>query len=199
MEKKQSPDKNASGSNDLSSSSISRVGAVLAAIGTLFGEGCAGGPQRHNHMPPTPPVPHVAPLNDFSHVVEAASHLKMENLTYFDSSGHYRSHFRETRELSLRDSVTTSQGISPDWDAAIKEKGALLKFKMSSFETWRAERITELKRRYQNREELTSPGSGIVFDINGEVAKTFPRGGTLHAEKLNDTKVESLLDWMKQR
>ncbi len=185
MEKKQSPDKNASGSNDLSSSSISRVGAVLAAIGTLFGEGCAGGPQTAVKSP----VPRVAQANDLSSVVKKAEGLGIDHLVYFDARNSGTACFRNAQRLSLNYPDTNNQSGSMIGDAAVKHNQEIRRFNWKAFETWKEARLTELKNRPDVQEALMYPGSGIILSISdGRVFKTFVADGSLQFKELTAAK-----------
>lgn len=176
-------------STELSSALFRRVGIVATLVTAGLIEGYTSEARREPLASPPPPVDRMVPADpliaESSSAFSVGLRMGKEILVYFNGTGHHKTHINHTRELSLNENATSSQGGLAGWDVSSYDKGPSLPFSMSEFEAWRSTQMTELRNRPDIKSNVMIAGSGVLFSIDGSVFLTSLIGDRTHMRQLD--------------
>jgi len=175
---------------DMATTAIRRVGFISTLIAASLSEGCASmlhGPAHGPFNPPpatAPLAPAPATFREAQRAFDLAERMGFEHSAYIDSTGQRHTSMKGMRELSLDNGPRTRGAFVDNLDATFTHNGAPRTFKMGAFSDWQEQQGRELLSRNDLQQMLKTPGSGVLFTVEGNAFFVKPFGDQAHFTKL---------------
>lgn len=173
---------------DIGTTSVRRVGVFAALVAAaLSSEGCALAPQRATVVPAHPPA--TAPVSptfrEAQKAFDLAERMGFQHSAYVDSNGQIHTNLKGMREMSLGDGPRTRRSFFDNFDATFERNGAARTFKMGSFTDWTEAQARELTSRPDVQRMLKTPGTGLLYSVEGNAFLVHPAGDPVQVTRLD--------------
>lgn len=177
---------------NLSSATMARVGVVGALVAAALSNGCSSKNNPRQAEKPTPTTPEIIPVDplvaESTLAFNAGQTMGKTHLVYCNSSGRHVSQHSQPRHFSLNKTDAADRGGFTHWDVSVSQEKGLPQFQMSNFEVWRSIQMEELLSRSDIKEILKTPGTGILFSVDGSAFQTFLQGDRIHMQQVEPVK-----------